>query len=190
MRKGILIICLGFLAIGLGSVARERFWPSKVIEKPVNKVEVADLVNGSKLGDALKTGMPQMCVFNNKSGPVARTGTVYIYGLNIRTDYNLTEGKPGYTKGHLISNGEYFYIWTEQNSGFKIKVSEFSGNNATASAENLLRAFIAMDANSEIKCLSWQPDMTVYSVPTDVEFNDFTKQILDMKNTFNPPTNN
>jgi hypothetical protein len=190
MRKGILIICLVFLVIGLGSVVSNKLWPPKVTEKQVNKVEVADLVNGSKLSDALKTGVPQMCVFNNKSGPVARTGTVYIYGINIRTDYDLKEGKPGYTKGHLISNGEYFYIWTEQNSGFKIKVSEFSGNNATSSAENLLRGFVAMDANSEIKCLAWQPDMTVYNIPTDVEFKDFTKQILDMKKALNPQTNN
>lgn len=189
MKKGILVICLIFLAIGLGNVLINKLWPPKVKKKEAPPITVADIAGGAKLSDALKNGKPLMCVFDNKTAPVAHSGTIYINGLSIRTDYTVTGGKPGNSQGHLISDGEYFYIWTEQNTGFKLQISAFPGQNATTSAENLLSSYMAMDASSEIKCLPWQTDTTVYELPNNIDFQDLTKEVLNLKNSL-PPTAN
>lgn len=175
MKKGVLIICLVFLIIGLAEVLTNKFRPPKENKKEAIPLTVTDIAGGLKLADALKTGKPVMCVFSNKTVPVARSGTIYISGIHIRTDYIVTNGQPGKSQGHLVSDGEYFYIWTELNTGFKIQISAFPGQNATTSAENLLSSYMTMDANSEIKCLPWQADMTVYNLPNNINFTDLTK---------------
>jgi hypothetical protein len=189
MKKGIVIIGLIFLAIGLGNVVIYKLWPPKENNKNIPQITVTDMASGSKLTDALKNDVPTICVFDNKSGDVARSGTIYINGIRIRTDYTLTEGKPGNSKGHLISDGEYFYIWTEQNTGFKLQIVAFPGQNATSSAENLLNSYALMDVKSEIKCLPWQVDLTVFNLPTNVDFKDLTQDLLKLKNSLQPSGN-
>jgi hypothetical protein len=189
MKKGILIICLIFLAIGLGNVLVNKFWPPKEKKTTTPPVTITDISGGAKLSDSLKNGKPVICVFNNKTDPIPHSGTIYINGLSIRTDYTVTGGKPGNSQGHLISDGEYFYIWTDQNTGFKLQISAFPGQNATTSAENLLSSYMKMDTNSEIKCLPWQVDTTMYELPSNIDFKDLTKSILDMKSSFQPTGN-
>jgi hypothetical protein len=183
MKKGILIICLLFVAIGLGNVLIYKIWPPKVKKQAEKPATSANQTGGLKLTDALKSGSTFKCVFDDKAGEVARTGTIYINGIHIRTDYTVTQGKPGNSNSHLISDGAYFYIWTEQNTGLKLQISDFPGQNATSSAESLLNQYTAMDTNSEIKCLPWQPDMAVFTVPTNIDFKDMTQTMLNLKNS-------
>lgn len=171
------------MGIGLLNVLIYKIRPPKEKKSEIIPVSAADIIQGSKLTDAMKTGSPTICVFDNKTGLVPRTGTIYVSGNNIRTDYTVTNGKTGNSNGHLVSNGEYFYIWTEQNTGFKLQISAFPGQSATTSAENLLRAYTSMDTNSEIKCLPWETDMSVYKLPANVDFKDLTKTMLDLKNS-------
>ena len=183
MKKGILIICLIFLAIGLGNVLVYKIWPPKKNKTPARTIPTITVSGGIKLTDALKSGSNLVCDFDDKAGEVPRTGTIYINGINIRTDYKVTQGKPGNSNSHLISDGQYFYIWTEQNTGLKLQISAFPGQNATSSAESLLSEYTAMDTNSEIKCLPWQPDMAEFAIPTNVVFKDMTQTMLNLKNS-------
>lgn len=182
MKKTGLIVVGVVFVLGLVNVIWYHFRPPQNKAVKTALISAADLIPGNKLTDVLKAGGDSMCVFNNKSVPTARSGTIYISNNHVRTNYELTGANSENSKGYLISDADYFYLWTDKNTGFKIQVSAFPGQSATSSAANLLQAYTYMDNNSEIKCLPWQPDMTVFQIPQNIDFKDITKTLLDLKN--------
>lgn len=175
MKKIGIIIVIGILGIGLVQAGLKQIHPDDKIQPvQVTTVSPEKAVNQSAISEIFQKAKDSSCeVLSYTTG--SRT-QMYINGKNIRV---MTQSKDG-QDGQIISDGDWFYIWTSQNKGIKI-----STGSATDSAQKLVQSFTALDAKSIVNCVDWEVDKSQFELPKEVVFTDLTKQISNFKPTGN-----
>lgn len=127
-----------------------------------------DLIEG-KLGENVKCEFSQVIAEGNRLD-----GVTYIAGKKLRSDYKLAVPEQGQKDLHMISDGEYGYVWGDsfigqamQGSKFKINAgSGTTGNDADANAQS-------PDYDTPlVKCEAWDPEASLFDIPDDVNFAD------------------
>ena len=73
----------------------------------------------------------------------------------------------------MIADGQNFYTWTEgSNVGFKMAITANQQTNQNSQSQS-------PDVNKKIdyKCGVWSPDVSLFVLPSDVQFNDINSMI-------------
>jgi hypothetical protein len=176
MKKGVLIVVLILLALGLINVGVAKINPKTQLKTtPVPTIDVAQATNYITISEIIKKNKNSTCeVVSPESGNKVK---IYLSGKTLRID--TVSG--GGDAGHVISQGDWFYIWSNQNKGMKIRTADIMGEEATNSSQRLLESFANVETNSAIKCIDWIPNQQQFELPQGVEFSDFTQQVKDLK---------
>lgn len=139
--------------------------------------------NGSESPTSLKAlmalGVPQQCTFSvqneDASGVSESTGEVYLSGNKMRVDTETSMtagGKSTRMASHMISDGEYYYMWSDEDRtrGIKIKMTE--GMMKPQEGQNQVKPAVDTEADMNYHCSPKTPNSSLLELPGDVTFMD------------------
>lgn len=126
---------------------------------------------GSTFADLVARGQAVTCTFSHDDGAGNRSsGTVYMTGgaTQIRGDF--TVESPVASSATFIRTGGYNYIWgPAMPQGVKTKVE-----NETELMEGQEGG---IDEDTEFSCQAWTVDSSKFSLPSGIQFTDFSAQV-------------
>lgn len=125
---------------------------------------------GHSLKELLAVREPQKCTFTDSTDVADTSGTVYIANGKMKGDFDaVTKTGAGTQKAYMIVDGESVYSWTSAYpQGVKTTV------NATASENSSQKTGVDYDKKVDYHCEPWNPDMSVFELPANVSFMEFT----------------
>lgn len=129
------------------------------------------------LKDLLSAGIAQKCTFSTTDESGTSEGVTYVSGGKVRADFSSTvEGKV--VKSHMISDGKTNYIWTDgEKTGFKMTVEQTSTTESdvpSSSTDTSVSSQVDLNEKADYKCSAWIADDSLFTPPSDVEFQDFS----------------
>ncbi len=116
------------------------------------------------------------------------TSTIYILGKKMRYDSSLAQEVQGQKDIHMITDGEYSYLWGKgiiantlsgggSNKGFKMKMDDKNESfTPNINIEDLKKNNFNVPG---LKCQTWNSDKSLLEIPTDIDF-------VSMENMMNP----
>lgn len=133
------------------------------------------------LKDLLTSGSSQKCTFEEKSDSFSVSGTTYISGGKVRSDYSSGVGTV-MSSGHMITDGKTSYIWTEgQTTGFKMAFDEANSDGSTNTTKDktttptdTTTSKEGVDPNKAMNynCSGWSADNSMFTPPANIKFSD------------------
>lgn len=113
--------------------------------------------------------------------------TIYSDGKNMRMEVNAKIAGND-NKVFVIVKDDWEYIWNESNvpgmavpaTGMKIKFSELDKPKQSDQPAFNENGGINMERSMQFFCLPWTVNASLFDLPGDIEFNDFTDQTNNM----------
>lgn len=151
-------------------------------QKITREKDVKEETIFGSLQDILKLNKSIKCTFNYSEMGEQAEGTTYVSGNKTRVELDFKQNNQT-TATIIISDGEYFYSWssTLPNQGFKMKIKKESKNYDTDQTVESIEAFKNIDQKYDYKCLPWIADNSVFIVPSNIKFTDFSETLQDLK---------
>lgn len=145
---------------------------TKVTEK---KAQDEESIFSGKIADLIGLGKSLKCTYTmNEQEGAAGTGTVYVSGTKMRGDTTITMENSANIDSHFISANNVMYTWTSASpQGYKIAVDQETINDTSPS--EIPDEAKALQEKLDYKCLPWLPDQSLFELPADVEFIDFSE---------------
>ena len=137
--------------------------------------------------DIYQTGKTLKCTYSADDDGVTSSGTTYISGTKVRSDFEVEMEEGVSSKGHMIFVDSTAYTWTEgMNPGYKMTLSleDLEGDKGNIQSNKDLEVYAKA---YDFKCTPWIVDTSVFEVPTDISFTDFT-EMLDTFQTVDEPS--
>ena len=105
---------------------------------------------------------------------------MYFYKNKMRFDSSLEKETQGQKDMHMISDGEYNYLWGQgmigaalggvsKNQGMKMKIDDQGEMANSVDVKELKENNWKVPG---ISCESWNPDMSIFELPQDINFID------------------
>lgn len=131
---------------------------------------------GTSLKELIGLDTAQRCTFDDAVTGGQVSGTVYVGGGKVRTDFATQQGGQPVV-GHTIIDGESSYMWIDgMKDGFKVSVAAGAQQSAaTGGAQG-----IDMDAKVEYRCEPWALDASKFKLPANVTFREMQAAIPGM----------
>ncbi len=152
---GAVLVILAVL-VGVGMVM--------IAKKQTGKVGVTAPSGQGSLQSLLESQTPVVCSFTLVDKTASVSGTTYVAGGKMRTDFR--SGPPPLPlMGHLIVSSSNVYVWTTMsNQGYKSQLVNQAKNQGMGPAP-------AMDQPVTYTCKDWTGDQTMFNLPVGVTFN-------------------
>jgi len=133
------------------------------------------------LKEIMALGRSQKCTFAYSNPDSGKTsGTSYISGKNVRTDFTITDTENKVTEGGMIMVDSTMYTWTDQDKkGVKMEITE----NLEESIQEEIKdtewnkEYMSPDEKLDYNCTGWNEDHSVFAPPADIEFMDLSEQM-------------
>lgn len=182
----LLILIIAVVVIGGGAgvyVAMRGGDGVQEFQERTNDREDGDFSGPSSLRSLLSRGQDMKCTFSVSDDNIDSTGTSYISGGKMRSDFASTVKKPvaATVRGSMIVDGEYSYSWAaDTKQGAKIKMASMDA--AQSQMSNQQSSSLDLDQNMNYDCDDWDADADVFSPPADIDFMemDFSKMMQAM----------
>ena len=165
----ILLLVIGAAAFLMSAKNKPGTQPD---EKKVTDTQEQNETNSgglTSLKNLLMAGVSQTCTYSDTANSVNITGTTYISGGKVRSDFSsIAEGKT--TIGHNIYDGKTSYVWMDESTtGIMMEIDASAEKSDSQTQEGL-------DINKTIdyKCQVWVPDQSLFTPPADVKFSSFS----------------
>ncbi len=133
------------------------------------------------LKDIMALGRSQRCTFEYSSPDTGKTsGTSYISGKNVRTDFTITDQENNTTEGGMIMVDSTMYTWTTvDKKGVKMTITESLEASIDEEVQNTEweNEYVNPDEKLDYKCSGWNEDPSVFAPPSDIEFMDLSEQM-------------
>lgn len=146
-------------------------------ESKESATEIAAKEEGSISGsilDLMKLGKSVKCSYSMDTDGNKMDGISYVSGEKVRGDFNVTGPEDMKVESHMISDGQWAYIWSSaMPQGFKMKMTDMETQDSKVPTENTSLA--TLQKKFDYKCENWTSDNSVFDVPADVTFTDFNK---------------
>ena len=124
--------------------------------------------------EMLALGKDQKCTFTRDDDNAQTSGAVYFSGGKMRGDFNISSAGKTF-ESHIISDGTDMYNWSSlMPQGIKIKVA--AGTSDSTTQNNSFN----IDDKVDYDCDSWNPDNSLFTVPTNIQFMDSSAMMGDM----------
>ena len=157
------------IAIGLWMTMKNT--PAAAGENAPRTQASAEKSSGS-LAALVARGATVQCSVDQTNGGETTKGTVFVSGKKVRGDFQSTIPKVGPVESHMISDGEYVYVWsTMMPRGIKMKASAATPQDIpgkTAPTQN------PYSQNYDYNCTAWGADASKFDLPAGVTFNDMS----------------
>jgi len=172
---GLIIVLL----LGAGGFYVYQNYSNNSSDTPQNDLMTDELKtdnNKKTLADLIKLDKNQMCVFKDEE--TNSEGNLYISSSNFRGDFKAMVDDTE-VSSHVIADNDYIYIWSDgEEKGFKYSISKALGEEeGYSSSENSN----PIDLNEQIdyECNDWNPDASMFYLPTDIEFQSLESMMED-----------
>ena len=152
--------------------------PAQNAQKPNEETNTSS-VSGSVF-DLIKLGKTLKCTYSTDTQGASISGTSYIAGKNMRGDFESTDPTGNKIQSHMISDGTWVYTWTSASpQGFKMNISDAESKASTPSASGSTNGqnLDAFKNNVDFKCNPWVEDASLFQVPSDIKFTDFSESL-------------
>lgn len=122
------------------------------------------------------------CTFSSTDGSGNQTsGTVYIAGERMRGNFNYQASGEAEQKSNVLRDNEYQYFWQEGvETGFKMGISEMESSDDSKKDNNQSQA-VDQNIKYDFDCSDWSVDESMFNVPDNVKFTDYSNQIEQTK---------
>ncbi len=178
--KTVFVILAAFLVVGGGAIFIMKGAGTPSVQGESTGVPKVKTNTGTamSLKDILAMTTPTTCDVSSTNEKSDSTGTVYVSGGVMRTDFTST-AKEGPLAGkrmlaHMIIDADMSYMWGEGEMKFGIKIPRTDVLDVVPQAGNTPANQAAVDINekSDYTCAPWKPDATQFIPPTSITFND------------------
>lgn len=168
MKKLLPVVIILLLIGAYFLISNKQKKPQTPISEMKSQPTTAPLIKSSLL-DLITQGKNLNCTFSTMKDKTESSGTVYISGKNIRTDFTtIVEGKKN--TGSMIRDENYTYVWgMGMAQGIKMKNSVVE---STGSAQS--KQYFDPTAKVDYKCQPWIVNNSIFSPPANIKFNDFS----------------
>lgn len=123
---------------------------------------VLSTIGNTSLRSLLAGVSPQKCTFDNGQS----IGTIYVANGKMRGDFE-SKTETVTAKSHMVISNSISYVWLDgMKQGYRMAFDDMAKGNSTQGQG------IDADAKVATKCESWQANETVFTLPTDVTFNE------------------
>lgn len=187
------VVGLAMAIVIIGAGCAKNVKPGTAAPAEETKVQTEDF-NGS-LADLFKRGKPVKCTFSVTVQNVSQTGEVYVASGKARTDISMDAA--GIKKTiHAIALGDAQYVWEEAaKTGMKIVMSIDEQQRLAAEAKPYQTAeqnkqSVDWGVKTNYKCVGWTVDDSLFTVPANVTFTDFTEMLKNLPKAPTVPTAN
>jgi hypothetical protein len=171
----VILILLGagvFYLLGSHSTSSQSQQAAAPQSQPMQTTQKKSLL------DFFSMAGSQKCTFSNSTNN--SSGTVYVSGGKMRGDFQSSDnGKTN--ASHMINDGTYVYIWTDgQTSGYKLSLAAVKQEQAQVSATpnnpstKTPQQSVNMKQQANYSCGPWSSDATMFTVPTNITFTDYS----------------
>ncbi|MFA5776072.1 MAG: hypothetical protein WC988_00745 [Patescibacteria group bacterium] len=150
-------------------------------QKP-NEENTTSSVNGNVF-DLIKLGKILKCTYSMDAEGVSISGISYVSGKNMRGDFENTDPTGSKMQSHMISDGAWVYTWTSASpQGFKMNVSDAESKTPTADTGSSANGqnLDNFKNNLDFKCNPWVEDTSLFQVPSDIKFTDFSESMKNI----------
>lgn len=138
------------------------------------------------LKDLLLAGATEKCTYTDKLSSADISGTTYVSGGKVRTDYTTTTSETT-VAGHMIVDGTTSYVWTDgQQTGFMMKFDP--GKTAPTGGAGERQQSVDPNKTMNYNCTVWALDNSVFTPPTEVKFTDYSSIMIPPKGNGNTTT--
>lgn len=185
--KVLLLILVGIVVVGGGVyIATQGGFStgpnSATSEEEHMAMEENEPISGEgTLRSLLALGKDLTCDFAYTSDEDARTeGTVYLSGERMRGNFTMMMDDQ-HMEAHTIRDGETAYVWGTTPYGemaTKFNIMEDEGDDSDSSEQS-----IDLDESVEYDCRGWSVDGSMFTPPSDVQFQDLSAQMQMMQDT-------
>lgn len=176
---------IGIIAVVVIIAAGYFFFTSKAKAPSVDELGAgasaqqqgaADTSAGQSLKELIGLGAAQKCSFDDAVTGGQASGTVYVGGGKVRTDFATQQGGQAVV-GHSIVDGSTSYTWIDgMKDGFKVSVA--AGAQQTGAAGGAQG--IDMEAKMNYRCEPWTLDASKFAPPASVTFRDMSEMMQGM----------
>lgn len=174
----LILFVLGFVVWGLTRKNNKNTLPLTQDQKSqeTTKTADADTVKGNVF-DLLKLGKSLKCTYSMDAEGISVSGTSYVSGKNMRGDFENADNGGAKIQSHMISDGTWVYSWSSASPmGFKMNISEAESKGTTTDTDTSDNQYADVFKNDlNYKCTPWIEDASLFKVPANVEFADFSK---------------
>jgi len=134
------------------------------------------------------------CTFADKTDN--SSGTVYIGVGKMRGDFQSTNNGTT-SQTHMINDSKYVYMWTDgQKDGYKMSLdtikhqaAQENANTGNSPSDNQTPSqAVNMNQKADYSCGGWSVDSSLFTVPTDVSFVDYSSMMQRAMKGVTPPT--
>ncbi len=176
----LVLFLLGFVAVkalnsGGSSEMKNQETKEEAPVAPKNESDAEDgksKMTGSFL-DVLNKGSNVRCTFSSDVEGSKTSGEIFVSGKKMKGDFEITTGEDQTIKSHMLSDGEWFYTWSDMlPQGFKMNVSELESDAAVSNDK--LKDF---NKAYDYECSRWSVDSSYFEMPKGIEFTDFTTML-------------
>lgn len=123
----------------------------------------------------------QVCTFSSSDENGSLSGTSYISGRKVRSEFKGTSADGKAYGGGIINDGNYMYSWaTDSNQGFKITVTDSIEKNIEDTKKDFEKnqnQYVNQDEKLNYKCSSWSPNTSMFTPPSNITFTDYSEMM-------------
>lgn len=183
MNKGLIIGIVVVLILIAGGLYAFRGTAPAAVETEPEATETTDEEYAPESATSLKgllaSSVPQQCTFKDSSDPATVSeGKVYVAQKKMRGDFSsMVSGQT--QKSHIIIDGQKTYIWIDGQTQGLVASLDVADKSPEGSASNQ----VDLDKQVDIDCQPWIADTALFTVPTDVQFTDFSSLSAPAGNT-------
>lgn len=186
-------LIIGVIIVGLLAAGGYYFYTQNSAAKTEATVETtSDTAEGKpvsgmmSLKELMSLGQSQKCTFNYTDPDTGATsGTSYISGEKVRTDFMITDPDGQKIDGGMIMANSTMYTWTSATgTGVKMEISQSMEQKIEDGVESTEynQNYIDPDAELDYNCTAWREDPAMFIPPSDVEFMDLSEQMKQLEN--------
>jgi hypothetical protein len=175
------IVVLLLLAGGVYKLMHHMQAASQSGESANPQTQSQSSMQPKSLSDFFSMAGSQKCTFSDSSNN--SSGTVYVNNGKMRGDFqSQNEGKT--ESSHMLNDGTFVYMWTDgQQSGYKMSLAvvkqeaaQMSQSPANAGSAQPSQA-VNFQQKSNYSCGLWSADSSLFTVPTNVTFTDYSSMM-------------
>ncbi len=149
----------------------------KTTDKVTNTDETQENKMKGTLLDLFNKGGNLQCTFSGAQEGQNISGTIYVSGKKMKGVFEI-EMQPTSVTSNMISDGEFVYTWSDMlPTGIKMKLTDAEATadaDSTALSPEVMESMKEFQKDYDYDCSKWDVDSTLFVVPKDVTFTDFT----------------
>ncbi|MFH1295124.1 MAG: hypothetical protein ABIH84_00920 [bacterium] len=169
---GLVVVVIVAGAIFLSGKSGKKAPSEMPVPSPTAGAQSEETTGSGNIFDMLSLNQDVKCTYNSSEEGAELSGTSYISGQSARADFSTTDPEGQTIDSHMISDGEWVYVWTSASAtGYKMPLIQAQEDSMTVSNEDSA-PISTVNNNFDYACTPWAADSSFFAVPENINFTD------------------